>query len=126
MSDRVGVPPHPDDPQDDIPGDGGADSKESVPAILSEIESVHDEARPGQLALYASSLVHFRKRSSPEDWQAFNEVLMSTFKGKESQKKTEAETEEPPSKAQQRGQWILDATCVPSDIQNSGRKWRLV
>ena len=42
--DRVRVPAHPDDPQDDGPGDSGADTREPVPAILSGIESVHDEA----------------------------------------------------------------------------------
>ncbi len=46
--DRVGVPPHPGDPQDDGPGDGGTDSREPAPAMLSGIESVHDEANPGQ------------------------------------------------------------------------------
>ena len=74
----------------------------------------------------SSSLARFRKRLSLEDWQALNEALVNTFKKKESEKETgtkalsletkREETEEPPSSGQRRGQLILDATCIPSDI----------
>ncbi|MBP6961299.1 MAG: transposase, partial [Thermotogae bacterium] len=74
----------------------------------------------------SSSLARFRKRLSLEDWQALNEALVNTFKKKESEKETgtkalslettREETEEPPSSDQRRGQLILDATCIPSDI----------
>ena len=77
-----------------------------------------------KLILDSSSLTRFRKRIRPEDWQALNEVLVNTFKQKESRKKTETKplpietekTEEPGSQERPRGQLILDATCVPSDI----------
>ena len=55
----------------------------------------------------SSLLARFRKRLSPEDWQALNEALVNTFKKKESEKETgtkalsletkREETEEPPS-----------------------------
>jgi len=76
--------------------------------------------------LDSSSLARFRKRLRSEDWQALNEALVSAFKKKEEEKETgkkalpieteREETEEPSSSEQHRGQLILDATCIPSDI----------
>ncbi|HQG98482.1 MAG TPA: hypothetical protein PLO75_07655, partial [Thermotogota bacterium] len=57
-----------------------------------------------------------------EDWQAINELVVDRFKKVEKTRKKRkkgvlrAESEEPRSGEQPRGQLLIDATCGPSDI----------
>ena len=70
----------------------------------------------------SSSLSRIRQRLSKEDWQAINELVVDRFKKVEKTRKKRkkgvlrAESEEPRSVEQPRGQLLIDATCGPSDI----------